>query len=214
MQVWTETCLCSYLSSGECHLTEGGRPDEAGTVAALARQAVVQAVAGADVVGPAAMVPGAAGACRRALDAAGFGHVGVMPHLIVRSGLYGGYRAAMGITPASEFRRFQLPVGGSTAAAVERGLRMLAEGADALLVEPALLSADILAGLRARTDAPLVAFSVSGECTALPPAILAEEYTALLRAGASRVVSHAALTVADTLSDRPSHHPTSGKPSS
>ncbi|WP_146087516.1 hypothetical protein [Thermomonospora echinospora] len=213
LQVWTETCLCSHLPSGECHLSKDGRPDEAGTIAALSRQAVAQAAAGADVVGPAAMVPGSVEACRRALCAAGLGHVGVMPHLIMCSGLYSGYRATMGITPPAESRRFQLPVGGHTAAAVERGLLMLAEGANALLIEPALFSADILAGLRARTDAPLVAFSVSGECAALPPAILAEEYTMLLRAGASRVASHAALTVADTLSDRPSHRPTTGKPS-
>ncbi|WP_083982186.1 hypothetical protein [Actinomadura hibisca] len=92
-----------------------------------------------------------------------------------------------------------------------RGRLMAAEGADALLVEPALFSADILAGLRAVLNIPLVSFSVSGECTTLTSDLLAEEYTMLMRAGASRVVSHAALAVAATLGDAPSTASTSGK---
>lgn len=213
IQVMTETCLCGYLSSGDCHLTaRNGRPDQVATIAALAQQAVAQAKAGADVIGPAAMVPGSIAACRSALDSAGYSRVGIMPHLIVNSRLYSGYRAAMGIRPQNKQRPFQLPASGSTATAVERGLLMLSEGADSLLIEPALFSTDILCALYARSGVPLLPFSVSGECV-LPPALLAEEYAMLLRAGASRVVSHAALTLLATLSDAPSTVPTSRKPS-
>ncbi|MEU5994995.1 hypothetical protein ABZ806_38970 [Spirillospora sp. NPDC047418] len=210
VQVMTETCLCGYLSTGDCHLTaRNGRPDQTATIAALAHQAVTQAEAGADVIGPAAMIPGSIAACRSALDSAGFHRVGVMPHLIVNSRLYGGYRAAMGIHPQN--RPFQLPASGRTATAVERGLMMLSEGADSLLIEPALFSTDILCALHARAGVPLLPFSVSGECTTLAPELLAEEYAMLLRAGASRVVSHAALTLAATLGEAPSTVPTSRK---
>jgi porphobilinogen synthase len=210
MQVMTETCLCGYLSSGDCHLaTRHGRPDQAATIEAMAHQAVTQAEAGADVVGPAAMVPGSIAACRSALDSAGCNRVRIMPHLILHSRLYGGYRAAMGIRPQQRHRPFQLPASSRTATAVERGLSMLSEGADSLLIEPALFSTDILCALHARAGVPLLPFSVSGECTALPLPLLAEEYTMLLRAGASRVVSHAALTLAATLGDTPIAVPTS-----
>ncbi|GAA0597161.1 hypothetical protein [Actinomadura livida] len=210
MEVMTETCLCAYASTGECHLTgRAGKPDQAATNAALARQAVTQARAGADVIGPAAMIPGSIAACRSALDAAGFDQVRIMPHLIVSSRLYGGYRAAMDIRPQSARRPFQLSVSGSTATAVERGLMMVAEGADSLLIEPALFATDILSGLHTKADVPLLPFSVSGECITLPPSLLAEEYAMLLRAGASRVVSHAALTLATTLGDASPTVPTS-----
>nr|WP_279473029.1 hypothetical protein [Actinomadura darangshiensis] len=210
VQVMTETCLCGYLSTGDCHLTApNGQPDQAATIAALAHQAVTQAKAGADVVGPAAMIPGSIAACRSALDSTGFHRVRIMPHLIVDSRLYGGYRAAMGIRPQN--RPFQLPASGRTATAVERGLMMLSEGADSLLIEPALFSTDILCALHARASVPLLPFSVSGECTTLPPELLAEEYAMLLRAGASRVVSHAALTLAATLGEASSTVSTSRK---
>ncbi len=214
VEVMTETCLCAHLSSGDCHLTaRNGQPDQAATIAALANQAVTQAKAGADVIGPAAMIPGSIAACRSALDSAGFNQVRIMPHLIVNSRLYGGYRAAMGIQLQRQYRPFQLPVSGRTATAVERGLRMLSEGADSLLIEPALFSTDILCALHARAGVPLLPFSVSGECITLPPELLAEEYAMLLRAGASRVISHAALTLLATLGEAPSTVPTSRKPS-
>lgn len=198
LEVMTETCLCAYLPTGECQYT-GADGGPAETVAALGRQAVAQARAGADVIGPAAMVPGSVSACRRALDAAGFDHVRIMPHLIVDSQLYGDYRTAMGIRPRQERRPRQLPISSQTATAVQTGLEMITDGADALLIEPALFAVDILAGLHAQTGVPLLPFSVSGECTTLTSSLLAEEYEMLLRAGASRVISHAALTLADTL---------------
>jgi porphobilinogen synthase len=109
MTVITETCLCSYTRTGECHLTSrSGKADVPGTVAALAEQAVAQADAGTDIVGPAAMVRGSVRAVRQALDHAGHAGTGVMPHLIFDSRLYDRYRRAMGAVPApGDARPFQ-----------------------------------------------------------------------------------------------------------
>jgi hypothetical protein len=96
MVVMTETCLCSYTLTGDCHLADHtGVPDVPGTVETLAAQAVVQAAEGADIVGPAAMIRGSVAAIREALDSSGHQRVEIMPHLIVRSHLYRGYRRAV-----------------------------------------------------------------------------------------------------------------------
>lgn len=205
MRVLTETCLCSYLPSGLCHFTaQDGRPDIPATLDALTAQAICQAEAGADAVGPAGMTPGGVNSVRDALGEKYY-QVQVIPHLIFSSGLYARYRAAMTTTPPTEERAFHLPPGTDLEAAVRVGARMIFSGADALLIEPALFSADLLAGLAPRVGVPLLPFSVSGECATLPPALLAEEYAALLRAGATQVISHVALEVAHTLKDLDSY---------
>jgi delta-aminolevulinic acid dehydratase/porphobilinogen synthase len=95
LTVMTETCPCSYTPAGECHLANPrGAPDVPGIVEALAEQAVAQAEAGADVVGPTAMISGSVSATRSALDAADHQKVEIMPHVIVRSDLYDGHRRA------------------------------------------------------------------------------------------------------------------------
>lgn len=199
LTVITETCLCSYTRTGDCHLTRAdGSIDLPATIEAIAGQAVTQAVAGADIVGPAGMVPGAVPACRRALDQAGYDRTRIMPHLIITSSLYAGYREAMNAAPASGQRAFQLPPA-AAARAIRMGLRMLATGADALLLEPALFCADILTGLRAATAAALLPFSVSGEYLNLSSEILVEEYTMLRRAGATQIITYAADTLSNDL---------------
>ena len=110
LNVITETCLCSYTDSGECHLTDRtGRPDLLATAEAIAEQAVAQAAAGADVVGPAAMIGGSVSCVREALDDTYHPDVQIMPHLIFDSRLYEPYRRTMNATPASGERRlFQI----------------------------------------------------------------------------------------------------------
>ncbi|RBL84509.1 hypothetical protein DDE05_23395, partial [Streptomyces cavourensis] len=104
--VMTETCVCSHTDSGECWLADerDGGMDLVETTAVLAAQAVAQAEAGADIVGPAAMIPGSVQAVRDALDDAGHRDVAIMPHLIFESVLYQGYRATMGAAPRSGAR--------------------------------------------------------------------------------------------------------------
>ncbi|WP_416873531.1 hypothetical protein [Kitasatospora sp. SC0581] len=154
----------------------------------------------------AAMTRGTTRAVRQALDEAGHRDVATMPHLIFDSALYEGYRTTMRASPAPAARRpFQIsPCSPETA--VDTGLAFLGEGADMLLLEPGMLSVDVLASLRVRTAAPLMPFSVSGEYTRLAPPDpatgqrdfrpLAELFTMLKRAGADRIITYAALDLA------------------
>jgi porphobilinogen synthase len=128
-----------------------------------------------------------------------------MPHLIFRSWLYGGYRATMEAAPTSGERRFQLPPYDARRA-IRTGLRFITEGADSLLLEPALFCSDVLAELRRETQACLLPFSVSGEYTHLPPEALYEEYLTLRRAGASQVITYAAADLAEVLADQGKRH--------
>lgn len=204
--VMTENCLCGHTDTGECHLTVGGRIDLGATAELIAAQAIIQAGAGADIVGPAAMTRGTTAAVRQALDEAGHRDVATMPHLIFDSALYEDYRATMRAVPASGARRpFQISPR-SPETAVDTGLAFLGEGADMLLLEPGMLSVDILTALKRRTTAPLMPFSVSGEYTRLAlldpftgqrdfrP--LLEVFTMLKRAGAERIITYAALDLA------------------
>ncbi|MFF2081740.1 hypothetical protein ACFVXG_44090 [Kitasatospora sp. NPDC058162] len=142
---------------------------------------------------------------RQALDEAGHRDVATMPHLIFDSALYEGYRTTMRATPSSGARRpFQISPR-SPESAVDTGLAFLGEGAD-MLLEPGMLSVDILSALKRRTPASLMPFSVSGEYTRLAPLDpatgkrdfrpLAEVFTMLKRAGAERIVTYAALDLA------------------
>jgi porphobilinogen synthase len=162
-----------------------------------------QAQAGADIVDPAAMIPGSVRAVRRAL--AGLPGTGIMPHLIFDSRLYNGYRKVMGAVPASgEARPFQAhpPRPGS---AVEAGLGFVAERAGMLLLEPAVFSADVLIALRAACGVPLAPFSVSGEYAGFAPAdgrdwrLMTKLFLMLKRAGARQIISYAAADLAAVL---------------
>jgi porphobilinogen synthase len=210
LAVMTETCLCSYTLDGTCYVVGAdGLPDVAATLDVTARQAIAHADAGADIVGPASMMLGTTGAARRALDAADYDNVSVMPHVIFWSNLYDGFRQAMGATPkVGHNREFQVnPVRADQF--VDAALRMEADGADMLLLEPAFATADVLSDLKTRTLAPIFPFSVSGEYTRLAPLdpatgkrdlrLLIELYTMLKRAGATAVVTYAAAEIARTL---------------
>ncbi|MFD0270878.1 hypothetical protein ACFVGY_30585 [Streptomyces sp. NPDC127106] len=206
--VMTETCVCSHNDSGECWLADSaGRMDMDATTEVLAAQAVTQADAGADIVGPAAMIPGSIRAVRAALNAAGHQDVAIMPHLIYDSALYEGYRATMGATPRSGRRVFQLDPS-RPEQAVNAAADMVSEGADMILTEPALHTVDTLVALKAKLTVPVLPFSVSGEYLRLTDPRpdggrdvrgLVEAYTALKRSGADGVITYGALTIARQL---------------
>ncbi len=204
LEVMTENCLCSHTTTGDCHvLGADGRPDLDLAVEQIARQAVVHAAAGADVVGPASMIPGSVGAVRRALDAAGYPQVRIMPHLIWQSTLYEDYRTAMDAHPTGGRRLFQLDADDRTAG-LRTALAMLADGADQLLLEPALTCTDLLMQLRIVDPAvECVPFSVSGEYARLRRAgnlgPLNEMCTMLARAGAARIATYAAAEIAGAM---------------
>lgn len=204
MIVMTETCLCSYTDSGECHLMDwNGRPDRLATIEAISAQAVAQAAAGADVVGPAAMISGSVRCVRQALGETGHSEVQIMPHLIFDSGLYDAYRQTMDAVPvSSEHRMFQIdPARPETA--VRASLGFVDEGADMLLLEPAMFCVDVLITLKQTCRVPIVPFSVSGEYLRLQSEgdsrLLVELFTMLKRSGADQIVTYAAADIARIL---------------
>lgn len=203
MTVMTETCLCSYTDTGECHVTDrAGKPDAAATIDAIAEQAVVQARAGADIVGPAAMLAGNVRRVRQELDSDGW-DIRIMPHLIFDSRLYDGYRRTMDAVPACERRVFQVDPR-QPARAVRISLDFIDEGADMLLLEPALFCIDVLVELKRLCAVPLAPFSVSGEYTSLMRAggdhrLLLELFTMLKRAGSDQIITYAAADLAREL---------------
>ncbi|MGA6169082.1 hypothetical protein ACPEIF_02330 [Streptomyces sp. NPDC012600] len=205
MLVMTETCVCQHNDSGECWLADkNGRMAVEETIEALGIQAVMQAEAGADIVGPAAMIPGSVREIREVLDVSGHMNVGIMPHLIFASSLYEGFRTSMGATPRSGVRAFQIPPN-QPEQAMHIARQMVDEGADMILTEPALHTVDTLVHLKDKIPVPLVPFSVSGEFQRLTDPgedgerdvrPLVEAYTVLKRAGATRIITYAALEMA------------------
>jgi porphobilinogen synthase len=211
LAVATDVCVCAYTRHGQCVLFTEGAPDVAATQARLAEIAVAHAAAGADLLIPSGMLPGASGAIRRALDAAALGDVAVAGVVKFESALYEPYRAAVGI-PGSQARAVPLVPLGDIAAGLAVAARELADGVDAVAVKPGVVALDVVAALRARVSAPVITCQVAGEYAmqhavedvGLEPAGLAVETAfAARRAGADLIVSYAALEAAEHLENAP-----------
>lgn len=203
MVISTEVCGCAWTSTGECAiLTHDGRTDCDRTCALMAAMAVLHAEAGADIIGPAAMIDGSVGAIRTLLDQHGYLDVGLTPSVIFHSNLFGPYKSAMDTDPGRGNRRgFQIDPE-HQGQALHQAARWISEGADGLLVQPALTSVDVLVKLRERTTVPITAFSVSREQQLLADASDAElcEYARmLLRGGADLVMTYDATRLAAAL---------------
>jgi porphobilinogen synthase len=206
-----DTCLCEYTSHGHCGpLTRDGSVHNDEALVGLARTAVSQAAAGADMVAPSAMMDGQVASIRAALDDAGHAGTAIMAYAAKHaSAFYGPFREAAGSTPAFGDRRgYQMdPANGREA--MREMAQDVAEGADVLLVKPALPALDLIAGARARFDVPIAAYQVSGEHAMLAAAAergwidgrmaTLEALTAIVRAGAGIVITYAAAEVATWL---------------
>jgi porphobilinogen synthase len=208
-----DTCLCEYTDHGHCGpLAPNGSVDNGAAVARLAATAVSQASAGADIVAPSAMMDGQVGAIRAALDAAGFEQTAIMAYASKHaSAFYGPFRDAADSAPAFGDRRsYQMDPANGREALREMALDV-AEGADMLLVKPALPGLDLIAAGRARFDVPIAAYQVSGEYAMIAAAAergwidgrraMLEAVTAIVRAGAGIVISYAAADIAIWLRD-------------
>lgn len=205
--VFADACLCAYTTHGHCGVVRHGAIDNDVTLEHLARVAVAQAAAGAEFVGPSAMMDHQVAAVREALDDAGYSDVGILAYSAkFASALYGPFREAEDSAPSFGDRRsYQLDPrqGAEAVAAFEQDAR---EGADILMVKPALTSLDILARVRRRIDRPLAAYQVSGEYAMIKaaaarewidePAAVAESLTAIRRAGADLIVTYFAREIA------------------
>ena len=206
-----DTCLCEYTDHGHCGpLAADGSVDNDAALVRLAETAVSQAREGADIVAPSAMIDGQVGAIRAALDAAGFEHTAILAYASKHaSAFYGPFREAADSAPAFGDRRgYQMDPANGREALREMDLDV-AEGADILLVKPALPGLDLVAAARARFDLPIAAYQVSGEFAMIAAAAergwldgrraMTEAVTAIVRAGAGIVITYAASDLATWL---------------
>ncbi len=209
--VITDLCFCEYTDHGHCGpLTEtGGRidVDNDATLPLLAEQAVSHARAGADVIAPSGMMDGMVGAIRAALDASGFLHVPILSYAAkYASGYYGPFREAAESAPSFGDRRsYQMDPANSDEAIREVALD-LAEGADMIMVKPALAYLDIIRRVKDTYGVPLAAYNVSGEYAMVKAAaargwiderrIVLETLTGMRRAGADMILTYHAPDVA------------------
>ena len=210
MVVMADLCLCEYTDHGHCGpLTRSGEVDNDATVARYAEVAVAQARAGAHVVAPSGMQDGQVGAIRSALDAAGFAGVAILAYAVkYASAFYGPFREAAESAPAFGDRRsYQMdPAGGG---ALREVALDVAEGADMVMVKPALPYLDVLASVRAAVDVPVAAYQVSGEMAMVEAAAangwldreraMLEALVGIRRAGADIVLTYWATEVARLL---------------
>ncbi len=197
----TDVCLCEYTSHGHCGVLEGEEVDNDATLELLARTAVSHAAAGADAVCPSDMMDGRVRAIRAALDEHGYAETPIVSYAAkYASAFYGPFREAADSTPAFGDRRgYQLDPANVREALRECELDV-AEGADVLLVKPALPNLDVIRAARERFDLPVGAYNVSGEYAMLKAAgargwvderqAALESLTAIVRAGADVVVSY------------------------
>jgi porphobilinogen synthase len=203
-----DTCLCEYTLHGHCGpLLPVGTVDNDPALELLARTAVAQADAGADIVAPSAMMDGQVAAIRAALDAAGHESTAIMAYAAkTASSFYGPFREAADSAPAVGDRRgYQMDPANGREARRETALDV-AQGSDILLVKPALTQLDIVAATRAAYDLPVAAYHVSGEYAMVQAAAdrgwldrraaLTESVTGIVRAGADIVITYAAADLA------------------
>jgi porphobilinogen synthase len=210
MVVIADTCLCEYTSHGHCGVVREGEVLNDESLELLARTAVSQAEAGADIVAPSAMMDGQVGAIREALDDAGFEHVAVMAYAVkYASAFYGPFREAADSAPAFGDRRaYQMDAANAREAMREAELDVV-EGADILMVKPATAYLDIVRAVRERFDLPLAAYHVSGEYSMIKAAaqrgwiderrVMLETLTSIRRAGADFILTYYATEAAREL---------------
>jgi len=205
-----DVCLCEYTTHGHCGVVDGDHIDNDATLPLLADAAICYAEAGADVVAPSAMMDGQVAALRSGLDAAGFTGMAIIAYASKHASvLYGPFREAAGSAPGFGDRRsYQMdPANGREAM---RELELDAhEGADILMVKPAITSLDLLARARDRFNVPLAAYQVSGEAAMIEAAAergwidrrgaVLESLTSIARAGANVIVTYFAAEAAGWL---------------
>ena len=210
--VVTDVCLCEYTSHGHCGIIKNGEVDNDSTLEQLARTAVSHAKAGADMVAPSDMMDGRVGRIREALDEAGFSHIPIMSYAVKYcSSFYGPFREAAESAPQFGDRRsYQMDPANAREALREATLDV-EEGADILMVKPALPYLDIIRTLRESFNHPIAAYQVSGEYAMIKAAaqkgwldekrVVLESLLSIRRAGADIILTYFAKEVARHLID-------------
>jgi porphobilinogen synthase len=207
----TDVCMCEYTSHGHCGVVKEGDVDNDATLELLARTAVSHARAGADMVAPSDMMDGRVAAIRESLDENGFSHVAIMAYAAkYASSFYGPFRDAAHSTPQFGDRRsYQMDPGNSKEAIREISLD-IEEGADIIMVKPALAYLDVIRRVSVDFDLPLAAYNVSGEYSMIKAAaekgwldgqrVMMEVLTSIKRAGADIIITYFAKEAVKELS--------------
>jgi len=211
MQIWADVCLCEYTDHGHCGLLDGkGEVLNDATLPLLARAAVACARAGADAVAPSDMMDGRVGFLRAALDREALADTLIVSYAVkYASAFYGPFRDAAGSAPGSGDRRgYQMDPANAREALREAALDE-AEGADILMVKPALAYLDVVRRVREGTRLPVAAYNVSGEYAMVKAAaergwidgerVMLETLTSIRRAGADLIVTYHAAEAARLL---------------
>jgi porphobilinogen synthase len=197
----SDLCCCEYTSHGHCGVLRDGSVDNDATLEILGRAASSHARAGVDVVAPSGMMDGMVGAIRAALDREGFSEIAILSYAVkYASAFYGPFREAADSAPAfGDRRQYQMDPANVREAMLEAALDE-AEGADLLMVKPALAYLDVLRAVRERTQLPLLAYNVSGEYAMVKAAarqgwidecrVVLESLTGMRRAGADAIISY------------------------
>jgi len=212
--VIADLCLCEYTSHGHCGVLHGETVDNDATLELLARTAVSQARAGADIIAPSDMMDGRVGVIRAALDAEGYADVPILAYSAkFASAFYGPFREAADSTPSFGDRRSYQMDPGNGREAVREALSDVQEGADMIMVKPALPYLDVIRRVADATDLPIAAYNVSGEYAMVKAAAAAgwlderaavlEALTSIRRAGADIVITYHAKDAARWLQRTP-----------
>jgi porphobilinogen synthase len=209
----TDVCLCEYTDHGHCGVIVGQSVDNDGTLAILAAEALAHARAGADVVAPSDMMDGRVRAIRDALDGNGFRNVPILAYAAkYASGFYGPFREAAESTPSFGDRRAYQMDPANVREAVKEILSDVEEGADMVMVKPALSYLDVVRAAKEATNVPLATYNVSGEYAMVKAAgergwidgkrVTLEILTSMKRAGADLILTYHAKEAAEWLQGR------------
>jgi len=210
LQLVADICLCEYTDHGHCGVVHGGDVDNDQSLPLLAKMAVSCARAGADIVAPSDMMDGRVTAIRTALDGAGLSSTPILSYAAkYASGFYGPFREAAQSTPQFGDRRgYQMDPGNVREALKEVALD-LDEGADLVMVKPALSYLDVITRVKERFDVPVAAYNVSGEYAMVKAAaangwidgqrVMMEVLTSIKRAGADLILTYHAVEAAELL---------------
>ena len=199
--IMTDVCLCAYTDHGHCGVLVGGEVDNDRSLAPLAAMALAHAEAGADLVAPSDMMDGRVAALRDALDADGHSETGIMSYAVkYASAYYGPFRDAADSAPHDGDRRSYQMDSRNFAEAGREAMLDEAEGADMLMVKPALAYLDVIRRVHEMTTLPLAAYNVSGEYSAVKAAaergwldeaaVVRENLHAMVRAGANLIITY------------------------
>ncbi len=201
MVVIADACFCEYTDHGHCGVLTGGELDNDASLENLARTCLSYAKAGVDLVAPSGMLDGFVGTTREALDEEGFDDVGILAYSAkYASGYYGPFREAVDSTPKKGDRRGYQMDPANVQEAIREVTMDVAEGADMIMVKPALAYLDVIARVRDEVDLPVAAYNVSGEYAMLKAAaqngwldydrVMMETLTSIRRAGADIIITY------------------------